>query len=80
MGRDARDLAEAEEQALAQTCERAEIADGQRILELGCGWGSLTLYMARRYPRASIVAVSNSAPQREYIPGKRCAPDSRTSK
>jgi cyclopropane-fatty-acyl-phospholipid synthase len=60
-------LAEAEEQALAITCERAGLADGQRILELGCGWGSLTLYMAQRFPRASIRAVSNSAPQREYI-------------
>jgi len=60
-------LAEAEEQALALTCERAQLADGQSILELGCGWGSLTLYMARRYPRAHILAVSNSALQREYI-------------
>jgi cyclopropane-fatty-acyl-phospholipid synthase len=60
-------LADAEEQALAITCERAQLADGQRILELGCGWGSLTLYMARRHPNSSIVAVSNSAPQREFI-------------
>jgi cyclopropane-fatty-acyl-phospholipid synthase len=57
----------AEAQALAITCERAQLADGHRILELGCGWGSLTLYMAQRYPAARIVAVSNSAPQREYI-------------
>jgi cyclopropane-fatty-acyl-phospholipid synthase len=63
-------LGDAEEQALALTCERARLADGQRILELGCGWGSLTLYMARRFPRASILAVSNSAPQREYILGE----------
>jgi cyclopropane-fatty-acyl-phospholipid synthase len=60
-------LAAAEEQALALTCERAGLADGQHILELGCGWGSLTLYMARRFPNARIVAVSNSAPQRAYI-------------
>ena len=60
-------LAAAEDQALAITCERAGLADGQHILELGCGWGSLTLYMAQRHPGASIVAVSNSAPQREYI-------------
>jgi len=60
-------LAEAEEQALAVTCERAQLADGQRILELGCGWGSLTLYMAERFPNAAILAVSNSAPQRAYI-------------
>ena len=65
--RDTRDLADAEEEALAQTVQRAEIADGQQILELGCGWGSLTLYMARRFPRASIVGVTNSSPQREYI-------------
>ena len=60
-------LGEAEAQALAITCERGELADGQRILELGCGWGSLTLYMAECFPRASILAVSNSAPQREHI-------------
>jgi cyclopropane-fatty-acyl-phospholipid synthase len=60
-------LGDAEVQALAATCERAELADGQRILELGCGWGSLTLYMAERFPRSSILAVSNSAPQRRYI-------------
>jgi cyclopropane-fatty-acyl-phospholipid synthase len=61
------DLAQAEAQALAITCERAGLADGQTILELGCGWGSLTLYMAEHFPHASILAVSNSAPQREYI-------------
>lgn len=57
----------AEEAALAVTCERAELADGQHILELGCGWGSLSLYMAEKFPRARITAVSNSAPQRKYI-------------
>jgi len=57
----------AEEAMLAVTCERAALADGQRILELGCGWGSLTLYMAERFPGASIVAVSNSASQRVFI-------------
>ena len=61
------DLAGAEASALAQTCERAGLADGQDILELGCGWGSLTLWMARRYPGARITAVSNSASQREFI-------------
>jgi cyclopropane-fatty-acyl-phospholipid synthase len=60
-------LGDAEQSALEITCERAGLADGQQILELGCGWGSLTLFMAQRYPRASILAVSNSAPQREYI-------------
>ncbi|MGH8238100.1 MAG: SAM-dependent methyltransferase [Steroidobacteraceae bacterium] len=60
-------LADAEAAALAQVCERAELQDGQRILELGCGWGSLSLYMAARYPVAAITAVSNSVPQRRHI-------------
>ncbi|WP_425491294.1 SAM-dependent methyltransferase [Frateuria soli] len=60
-------LAEAEEAMLALYGERAELADGQDILELGCGWGSLTLWMAERYPRARILAVSNSHGQRRHI-------------
>ena len=60
-------LGEAEEIMLALTCERAELADGQRILELGCGWGSLSLWMAARYPNARITGVSNSRTQREFI-------------
>jgi len=60
-------LEQAEAQALAATCERARLADGQRILELGCGWGSLSLWMARKFPRASITALSNSASQRRAI-------------
>ena len=60
-------LDEAEEAMLALYGERAALADGQEILELGCGWGSLTLWMAERYPHARICAVSNSVPQREYI-------------
>lgn len=60
-------LTQAEENALAITCGRAELADGQHILELGCGWGSLTLFMAARFPNARITAVSNSHSQREYI-------------
>jgi cyclopropane-fatty-acyl-phospholipid synthase len=60
-------LAEAEEYALAETCAHADLADGQDILELGCGWGSLSLWMAERYPTARITAVSNSASQRAYI-------------
>lgn len=60
-------LAEAEERALELTAQNADLADGQEILELGCGWGSLTLWMARRYPNARIVAVSNSAAQRATI-------------
>jgi cyclopropane-fatty-acyl-phospholipid synthase len=61
------DLAAAEELALAETCAHADLADGQQILELGCGWGSLSLWMAERYPAARIVAVSNSASQRAFI-------------
>jgi cyclopropane-fatty-acyl-phospholipid synthase len=60
-------LAAAEDAALAATCEHAELGDGQRILELGCGWGALSLWMAERYPDCEIVAVSNSHSQREYI-------------
>lgn len=60
-------LAEAEEEALAVTCQRAGIADGQEILELGCGWGSLSLWMAERFPGSRITAVSNSMPQRLFI-------------
>ena len=62
-----RTLDGAERAALEATCERAQLADGQRILELGCGWGSLTLWMADRLPRSTIIAVSNSHSQREYI-------------
>ena len=61
------DLATAEETALALTAEHAALADGQRILELGCGWGSLSLWMAERYPSARIVSVSNSHSQRAHI-------------
>jgi cyclopropane-fatty-acyl-phospholipid synthase len=60
-------LAEAEEAMLELYGERAELADGQTILELGCGWGSLTLWMAERFPRARITAVSNSHNQRRHI-------------
>jgi cyclopropane-fatty-acyl-phospholipid synthase len=60
-------LQEAEEEALRQTVAHADLADGQSILELGCGWGSLSLWMARQFPRAEITALSNSHSQREYI-------------
>ena len=60
-------LAQAEEAMLALYGERARLQDGQDILELGCGWGSLTLWMAEHYPNARITAVSNSAPQRAFI-------------
>ncbi|MEI6533899.1 MAG: class I SAM-dependent methyltransferase, partial [Verrucomicrobiaceae bacterium] len=55
---------------LKLTCERAELRDGQRILELGCGWGSLSLWMAEHYPNASITSVSNSRTQKEFIDGE----------
>ena len=60
-------LSEAEEAMLRLTVQRADLADGHEILELGCGWGSLTLHMAQRFPNANITAVSNSAPQRRFI-------------
>ena len=66
-------LQEAEEEALRQTVEHAELADGQTILELGCGWGSLSLWMARQFPNAEITAVSNSNSQRLYIEGEMAA-------
>src|SRR4249919_1256752 len=60
-------LDQAEEAMLALYGERAELANGQEILELGCGWGSLTLWMAEKYPNSRITAVSNSNSQREHI-------------
>ena len=60
-------LREAEEESLRQTVEHADLADGQSILELGCGWGSLSLWMARQFPRSEVTAVSNSNSQREHI-------------
>ena len=52
---------------LGLTAERAELTDGLRILDLGCGWGSLSIWMATRYPNSEIVSVSNSKPQRDFI-------------
>jgi len=63
-------LDEAEDNALRISTERAEIKDGMRILELGCGWGSLTLYMAKQYPNSQIVAISNSSSQKAFIDSK----------
>ncbi|MBI9071521.1 MAG: class I SAM-dependent methyltransferase [Melioribacteraceae bacterium] len=60
-------LDEAEDKMLELTCKRANIKDGESVLELGCGWGSLTLYMAKNFPNAKITALSNSATQREHI-------------
>ncbi len=64
---DIESLAMAEDRALALTAEHARIEDGQEILELGCGWGSLTLWLAEHFPNARITALSNSHSQRQYI-------------
>lgn len=60
-------LAEAEEHMLQLSCERAAITDGMSVLELGCGWGSLTLWIAEHFPNCAITAVSNSNSQRKFI-------------
>jgi cyclopropane-fatty-acyl-phospholipid synthase len=57
----------AEADMLALTCERAGVRDGERILDLGCGWGSLALFLAERHPRAHVTAVSNSLSQGEFV-------------
>ena len=64
------DLSTAENRALELTCEHADLQDGHRILELGCGWGSLSLWMAKHFPKAKITSVSNSNSQRQYIMGQ----------
>lgn len=64
---EANTLGAAEHAALKLTCEHAGLANGQRILELGCGWGSLSLWMAKHYPGSHITAVSNSRSQRAHI-------------
>jgi cyclopropane-fatty-acyl-phospholipid synthase len=66
----AADLDAAEAAMLRLSCQRAGLREGMDILELGCGWGSLTLWMARHYPGSRITAVSNSALQRRYIEGR----------
>ena len=60
-------LDESEHEMLKITCERAGLVDGQDILELGCGWGSLTFFMAQKFPNSKITAVSNSNDQRNFI-------------
>lgn len=60
-------LAEAEEEMLDLFCRRAGIEDGMRVLELGCGWGSLCMWIAETFPKSRVLAVSNSRTQREYI-------------
>jgi len=66
-------LDKAEVRALRETCEHADLHDGHHILELGCGWGSLSLWMAEHYPSSAIVAVSNAASQRAYIEAEMAA-------
>ncbi len=64
------DLDEAEAAMLDLTSKRAQLGDGMRVLELGCGWGSLSFWMAQKYPHSQIVAVSNSRIQGDYIRAK----------
>ena len=66
-------LDDAEGDMLALTCERAGLEDGQRILDLGCGWGSLALFAAERHPRARITAVSNSRSQGAFVRARAAA-------
>ena len=66
-GDGATSLDEAEASSLKITCERAELSDDMDILELGCGWGSLSLWMAEKYPNSRITSISNSNQQREFI-------------
>lgn len=65
-----KDLSDAEAAMLQTTCERAQLENGQTVLELGCGWGSLSLFMANRFPESRVVAISNSNTQRETILAK----------
>ena len=62
-----RGLDEAEEAMLELTCERAQVEDGMEVLDLGCGWGSLSFWVAENYPKSRVLAVSNSVPQGEFI-------------
>ena len=66
-GKNVKNLDTAEDEMLELTCKRAELKDGLNILELGCGWGSLSLYMAKKFPKAKITAISNSKSQKDYI-------------
>jgi cyclopropane-fatty-acyl-phospholipid synthase len=66
-------LEQAEADALRATCDRAGLADGQQVLELGCGWGSLSLWMAAQFPGSRITAVSNSHSQRAHIQDEAAA-------
>lgn len=63
-------LDEAEEVMLGLTCRRAGLEDGMEVLDLGCGWGSLSLWIAETYPHCRVLAVSNSRTQREFVAGQ----------
>ncbi len=65
--KDVESLDVSEEDMLALSVERAEIKNGDSILELGCGWGSMSLYLAEKFPKSKVVGVSNSKTQKEYI-------------
>jgi cyclopropane-fatty-acyl-phospholipid synthase len=64
------DIDTSERDMLDLTCQRAELKDGQKVLELGCGWGSLSLFMAQKFPSSKITSVSNSHSQKAYIDGQ----------
>ncbi len=64
---DGDDLESAEKRMLEVTCQRAQLEDGQHMLDLGCGWGSFTIFAATKFPNAKITAVSNSHSQRQFI-------------
>lgn len=68
-----RSLDDAEAAMLALSCERAGVRDGMRVLDLGCGWGSMSLWLARRYPRCRVVGVSNSHGQRADVMARAAA-------
>lgn len=61
------DIDTSEKDMLELSCERAELQNGQRVLELGCGWGSLSLYMAQKFPESQFTVISNSKTQKLYI-------------
>ena len=64
------DIDTSEDDMLELTCQRAELASGQTVLELGCGWGSLSLYMAAKFPGSTFKVVSNSRTQKQHIDGQ----------
>jgi len=64
-------LEEAEDAMLALSCQRARLEDGMTVLDLGCGWGSLSFWILEKYPRCKVLAVSNSAVQRRHIEAER---------